>query len=91
MISESVIKNRFGNYEIIKKPSVTILAKYYSEKYYNKPKGSYQESYSKEELTYNENKYKVFRCILNSIQNKDKKTLRDIGCGEGFLLNSFYN
>jgi len=86
-----VIKNKYGFYEVGKKPTSEELRKYYSDNYYQEAKGTYQVSYSKDELDffYNkiEQKFKKIDELIDA--KKNNKTLLDIGCGEGFTLNYF--
>ncbi|MGQ0829623.1 MAG: class I SAM-dependent methyltransferase [Bacteroidota bacterium] len=91
MNANSVVLNKYKFYEIAKKPTRVNLEKYYAEKYYQTNKGSYEISYSEEELLYfknkNEQKYWVIKTLINS--NNAQPSLLDIGCGEGFTLKYF--
>ncbi|MHB8917543.1 MAG: class I SAM-dependent methyltransferase [Desulfocucumaceae bacterium] len=88
-----VKKNRFGFYELKDKPTPELLKKYYSDKYYQEAKGSYQQSYSIEEIEYINNKIdQKYQIILSLIKNQPVKyRLLDIGSGEGWALKYFKN
>ncbi len=91
MININIVKNKYGFYEVGKKPSNEELKEYYSKKYYQNEKGAYQKNYDKDELIFFNNKIEQrFEKIndLISTQSNSKKML-DIGCGEGFTLNFF--
>jgi 2-polyprenyl-3-methyl-5-hydroxy-6-metoxy-1,4-benzoquinol methylase len=85
----SLIKHPLGFYEIYPKPSISELNEHYVKKYYQKKSGSYQDSYSEEELKY----FKVCGQIaLKTIYKySTPKTLNllDLGCGEGFFSSFF--
>jgi 2-polyprenyl-3-methyl-5-hydroxy-6-metoxy-1,4-benzoquinol methylase len=87
----SVTKNQFGYYSLKDIPSSEELQKYYAEKYYQEEKGSYQKTYSEEEIKYNLNKLEQKYFALKNWINLDKPHLHflDIGCGEGWALKFF--
>jgi SAM-dependent methyltransferase len=70
-------------------PNKNDLESYYKNKYFQTPKGSYESSYTDEELIYFRNKALV---ALHVLSNNDKitKSLLDIGTGEGFFAKYFY-
>ena len=73
------------------KPSEAELAEYYSKEYYQNQKSTYQKSYSPDEIKYFFNKIEQkYSIIENYIDDKEKRTLLDVGCGEGFTLNYFF-
>ena len=81
----SLIRNALGYYQITPMPSQEELSKYYSSSYFQNPHGTYQDSYSSEELL----RFKLrSRLILfNALKFIPEKSMAlDIGCGEGFLL-----
>lgn len=86
----NIVKNSHGFFEINPKPSKEELTDYYSKKYYQEPKGQYQNTYSDDERRFFSNKAKVaLRTIRKT--NASAKSLFEIGCGEGFFADYFYN
>ena len=82
--------NQYGFYNLIDKPPETEMAEYYSKKYYQNERSVYQKNYGPDEIKYFINKIEQKYTILeNYVDDKEKKTLLDIGCGEGFTLNYF--
>ena len=80
-----------GYYSVLNKPTEQELTEYYSEKYYQEAKGSYELEYSDEEILYIKNKLKERNHIVsNNITTSNRKFL-DIGCGEGWALAYFHN
>lgn len=85
-----VKKNRFGFYEIIDKPTQEELKNYYAEKYYQETHGSYETSYSEDEILYFKNKLSQKHIIINELLRSNlPKTFLDIGAGEGWALDFF--
>ncbi|WP_373532540.1 class I SAM-dependent methyltransferase [Vampirovibrio sp.] len=80
-------KHPLGFIEAFPKPSENELSAHYESKYYQNPSGSYSKQYSAEERQYFYN--------IASVANKTceklalKKTLLDIGCGEGYFAKDF--
>ena len=60
--SDNVILNKYNFYELAKKPTIAELEEYYSKKYYQDNKGSYEINYSEEEILYFN--YPIFLCDL---------------------------
>jgi 2-polyprenyl-3-methyl-5-hydroxy-6-metoxy-1,4-benzoquinol methylase len=91
MIVSNEVQLVNGYYQLKDKPSKDEIKKYYETKYYQEAKGSYEQEYSNEEITYIRNNLrriqfcceKIFHTKLNG------KTILDIGCGEGWALNYF--
>lgn len=87
-----VIKNNYGFYQLKNIPDPKELNEYYAQKYYQGAAGSYDSSYSPEELLYINNKieekYRVLSKFTNVISSKPKRLL-DIGSGEGWALKFF--
>jgi len=90
-MGNNLIKNRFGFFEAAEKPNNAELAEYYSEKYYQDSKGSYEQTYPEEELQYFHNKIDERYWVVNKLLggSKNKNSFLDIGSGEGFTLKYF--
>lgn len=90
-MENNLIKNRFGFFEAAEKPNNAELAEYYSEKYYQDSKGSYEQTYPEEELQYFHNKIDERYWVVNKLfgGGENKKSFLDIGSGEGFTLKYF--
>ena len=87
---DKVIKNPFGFYSLREIPSQEELNKYYSDKYYQKPIGSYEKVYSDEEVQYINNKIEQkYLVVLDILQIAGIPSLLDVGCGEGWALKYF--
>ncbi|WP_043891419.1 class I SAM-dependent methyltransferase [Paenibacillus sp. Aloe-11] len=90
---EHVFLNQYGYYELKNKPTKDELDEYYSKKYYQDPKGSYEASYSPEEITYSNNqlerKYYLIRKLIGELDSNQSYKFLDIGCGEGWALKFF--
>jgi len=86
-----LIKSKWGFYQYEPKPSEIELEEYYAKKYYQKGCGSYEVFYSKEELEWNKLKAWLIYREVEKLISKKNGNLIDIGCGEGWLLNEFYN
>ena len=88
-IYENVKKNKYGFYELKDKYRKE-LRNLYGNEYYQNNMGLYQSSYSDEELRYKNNIYKEkYHIFCSLVRGADKKTLLDIGCGEGYCLSFF--
>jgi 2-polyprenyl-3-methyl-5-hydroxy-6-metoxy-1,4-benzoquinol methylase len=85
-------KNKKGFYEIKPRPSISELKSYYSSKYFQEGRGSYEVRYDKRELKWivQKSKFKLFLAnkFLSSKKNKSLSVL-DVGCGEGFCMDAF--
>ena len=88
--SKEVIKLR-EYLQLKNKPTMDDLKKYYNQKYYQEGKGSYELSYSKDEIEYFHNNSNRIIKICNTIFNNDLrgKAYLDLGCGEGWNLKKF--
>lgn len=89
--------HKLGYYEVINKPTTKELNEYYSNKYYQDTKGSYQIEYSDEELLFINNqiehKYNIICELRNRCRSNNPAKLKflDVGCGEGWALRFFKN
>jgi SAM-dependent methyltransferase len=86
-----VRKNRWGFYEIDRKPSPEELRQYYADKYYQEDRGTYEKSYTQEEIRFFRSKLEqkfLVVCELLPGRMADK-TLLDVGAGEGWALSFF--
>ena len=88
---EKVFYNKYGYYELKSKPDSTELEKYYAEKYYQKSMATYKKQYNEEEIKFIKNRLSRKQYICDLMLPKIKKNFLDIGCGEGWALNYFYN
>jgi 2-polyprenyl-3-methyl-5-hydroxy-6-metoxy-1,4-benzoquinol methylase len=87
-----ISKNKFGYYSVSDLPSSEFLSNYYKNKYYQNESGSYSINYSDDELKYFYNKIELKFKIIESVMSINKSiSILDVGCGEGFALNYFYN
>lgn len=80
-------RHRLGFYQIHPLPSEENLQKYYRDKYYQSPVvATYARKYSGLELSVGKIACEVTDHIFGKIGNKERKTVLDVGCGEGFFL-----
>lgn len=86
---KDVQKNKYGYYELKKKPTKNELKRYYSEKYYQENKSNYKKEYSEDELRNIQNKL-LRRYDLIKSNHFSSYSFLDIGCGEGWSLNFFH-
>lgn len=85
-----VEKNSFGYYSVIDMPNKEDLKNFYESKYFQNDGMRYDHTYTQDELIFMENKAKVADYILNTINNKSKKSILDVGSGEGFFAKYFF-
>lgn len=90
---EHVFLNKYGYYELKDKPTKDGLEEYYSKKYYQDPKGSYESNYTHAEITYFNNqlerKYYLLSKLLGDFNSSKTYKFLDVGCGEGWALKFF--
>ena len=80
-------RHRLGFYQIYPLPSEEKLKKYYRDKYYQNPVvATYSRKYSRLELSLGKTACEVTDYILKKTVPQDRKTVLDVGCGEGFFL-----
>jgi len=80
-------RHRLGFYQIHPLPSEENLRKYYRDKYYQNPVvATYSRKYSGIELSAGKIACEVTDHIMEKITQKKRKTVLDVGCGEGFFL-----
>ena len=96
-IFEEVFLNRYGYYELREKNSQEQRGQNFEENYFQNYNGStYAKEYSPEELLFTQNKIAERYMLIN--QNfqvlwgtvPSNYSLLDIGCGEGFLMQYFF-
>ena len=89
---DDVKLNEYGFYSLKKLPSKEEVENYYKEKYYQKAMGSYEITYTEDELSYFNAKLEQ-KLLLINLHTLDSNSLDrsflDIGCGEGFALSFF--
>jgi len=85
---ENIIKTSYGYYSVENPPTQKELEDYYANKYYQDNSKSHSHKYTSDELEFFENKAKVAEYICNDLENK---TLLDVGAGEGFFANYFFD
>jgi len=80
-----------GYWEIAEKPTLSELQAYYANKYYQEGKGSYELTYSQEELDYFRHKLAQRLVVVESHLDPatGPRSLLDVGCGEGYALSFF--
>jgi 2-polyprenyl-3-methyl-5-hydroxy-6-metoxy-1,4-benzoquinol methylase len=89
-MNKNVIKNKYGFYEIEKKPSLEYVKEYYEKKYFqNNCSKTYAHTYTENEITWMKNNIRIGHQMINSINDKGSKLL-DVGCGEGWTLQYFH-
>jgi 2-polyprenyl-3-methyl-5-hydroxy-6-metoxy-1,4-benzoquinol methylase len=85
------VNSTYGYHEVTPKPTEKELKKYYAEKYYQEELATYAKHYEKEELDYFRGKIEQKDYIIKQILNRNSGIdLLDIGCGEGFALDFYY-
>lgn len=88
-----VKKNQHGYYERINMPSMDKSNDMFTRKYYQGGAGttSYNYEYSEQELRSFERNAAKKEIVINKFLKSDEpKSLLDIGCGEGYVLDYFY-
>jgi len=84
-------KHELGFYQADPTPSQEELKSFYENEYFQSGyKGGYKKKYSKDEIDHIENKAKISEYIWGKFGDKKVGTLLDIGAGEGFFSNYFF-
>lgn len=87
---EEIIKNKYGFYELLNKPTSQELEVYYSEKYYQDAKSStYDLKYTAQEIQYKFNKILQKNLLIKDIIGEKSGLFLDVGSGEGFAIKFF--
>ncbi|OGU66357.1 MAG: hypothetical protein A2499_18995 [Stygiobacter sp. RIFOXYC12_FULL_38_8] len=86
------VKKNKEYYQLSPKPSERMLKDYYENIYFQQLKGSYEKTYSKNELLYFHNNNSIISTCLKRIFKEELKTksLLDLGSGEGWTLKYFH-
>lgn len=87
--SYHLIRNALGYFEIEPKPTPKELKNHYQKKYYQYDSGNYSQNYSNEEIQYFKVEAKLAEATIKRYGDI-KKSLLDIGCGEGFFSRYFH-
>lgn len=90
-MNNELIKSEYGYLSLKKMPSKSELEKYYQDKYFQNDNSVYTHSYSDEELLYLQTKAKVSEYIIGKESHSHNGSLLDVGAGEGFFANYFFN
>lgn len=87
-----IVKTKHGFYQYRPLPSEKTLEEYYAKKYYQDPQGtSYSVAYTKDEIKYLRVKTSlIFKQIIKLRKRSQVQSVLDVGCGEGWLLDRFY-
>lgn len=88
-----VKKNQYGYYERLDVFDENNFNKMYVEEFYQGKVGttSYKQEYTEQELRSFERNAAKKELIINKLLNTtERKSLLDIGCGEGYVLDYFY-
>lgn len=84
-------KNKWGFYQYDPLPSEKELQEFYEKKYYQEGRGSYEIAYSEEEIAYFKLKASlIYRGTVKLSHVTEGKTLLDVGCGEGWVMDKFF-
>lgn len=87
-ILEGLVRHELGFWEVANKPTLDELREYYEKKYYQEARGSYEISYTEDELRYIQTKIEQ-RWNIIAPQFSATGSMLDVGCGEGFAVAAF--
>jgi 2-polyprenyl-3-methyl-5-hydroxy-6-metoxy-1,4-benzoquinol methylase len=84
----NLVRTPEGFFEVEPKPSEEELRKFYRDQYYDKPRADsqYAYEYTQEELRHKE----LAAAEIEHILGPGKRSLFEVGFGEGFVLNYFH-
>ena len=85
---EGLVRHELGFWEVANKPTLDELREYYEKKYYQEARGSYEISYTEDELRYIQTKIEQ-RWNIIAPQFSATGSMLDVGCGEGFAVAAF--
>lgn len=84
------VRTKRGFYQYHPLPTDEELRDYYANKYYQEGRGSYEVSYSDEEISWFRLKSSlIYKKVARLVPDGRKKVI-DVGCGEGWLLAEFH-
>ncbi|MDA0330157.1 MAG: class I SAM-dependent methyltransferase [Gemmatimonadetes bacterium] len=85
-----LVMDPLGFRTIEPKPSKEDLSRYYAERYYQEGKGSYEVTYTPQEIEHHRLKARLIRRqVERTVALPPGARFLDIGCGEGRLLDQF--
>ncbi len=84
-------KHELGFYQANPIPTSEDLEEFYKNTYYQEEKSSYYNKYQSLELEYTIIRAKLSHYIYTLFSGKNNGNMLDIGCGEGFVANYFFN
>ncbi len=77
-----------GYWQIKNMPTMEELEKYYSQEHYQQARGSYESCYSDEERHWKKTEQDLIVSAMLEVGTFSR--CLDIGCGEGYLMNAFF-
>lgn len=90
-LKEKVFLNKYGFYELKNKPKIRDMQEEFEKEYYQNNKGNYENIYDATEKEFFDCKFEQKLMIIEKNLNAGyERSILDIGCGEGYLLNFFY-
>ncbi|MFW5669467.1 MAG: class I SAM-dependent methyltransferase [Acetivibrio ethanolgignens] len=86
---KDVFLNEYGYYELEKLMDAEEHRRIFEEEYFQNSMSNYEKVYSDNELLWIENKLEQKQRMLEKYLKKERPSILDIGCGEGFVLSYF--